>query len=383
MDPAFERSGNRGHPLYPLAKELVNVAIQAAANNNPGPLAALLRAKLDTVPGDAFEDVLSMAALELRQRTKTDEAVRSLFSNTLEVAEGGQHEADGLTARLFGTVLRFVDQVDAPKELPEARLDAVVQSMVQHRLLSAQASVALLPLLLSPSQAQGLLAGDVYALSRNLSNGDIVAARRIAERLMPPLRPPARSRREKHRGVVALLVGVASAMEGKAFPLGGQLAAQARLGTSQRILIAAGYLPPQLLNDMNRALAGFSAELERTLGQGAVRAVQPATAFAQARLYASQLERSDSTFVELQHAAQKDAGGRMDLLTVGQPALVEEGLMVPIYHKTGGQPVAYFGWPLSRYEPPRDAMIQMLSFLQGHGVEVARKGGAATSGPLH
>ncbi|WP_156472894.1 hypothetical protein [Pseudorhodoferax sp. Leaf265] len=381
MGRAFERLGYRRHRLYPLAEELAN-ATQAMGNNDPDALAAPLHDKLDTVAADAFEDALSIAALELRQRTKTDEAVQLLVSTTLEVAECGQREAGGFTARLFGTVLRFVDQADVPKALSEGRLDAVVQSMVRHRLLETQASVVLLPRLLPPSQAQVLLAGDVHALRRKLLNGDAIGARRVAERRVPPL-PRARPPGEIRGGAVALLVGVASASNGRAFPLGEQLAAQARLGTSQKLLIAAGYLPPHLLNDMNRALADFSAEVGPTLGQGAVRAVQPPIAFAQASMYASHLERSDSALVELQHVAQKDAGGRMDLLTVGQPAISEQGLMVPVFRRTGGGPVTLFCWPVSRYEPPRDAMIQMLSFLHAHGVELERDRSVATAGPLH
>lgn len=383
MGRASDRFGNRRHPLFRHAKELVNVASKAVADGDAGGLAALLDAKLDTLAADGFEDVIGMATLELRQRKNASEAVQLLVTTTLEVSERGQREADGLTAQLFGVVFRCARDMDLLKTLSEDQLLGILQCMVQHRLLAARASVTLLPLLLSPRQAQALLAGDVYAVTRYLLNGDGDAARQVVEQREGTVGSTDTSGKTLVEGSVALLVGVAGAADGEVFPVSDDLARQAEMGAAQGLLAGAGYLPQQAMNDMNRVLGDFSAEVGNLLERGEVLAIQPSIAFAQASQVALHLERSDEALRILERAAQAEGDGRMDLLAVGQPAASEGGFLLPVCRRVGGKAIAHFRWPVARYEPPRDALIQLLSFLQSHGIGVGRGEGPGTGSPLH
>lgn len=382
MGRTSDRLGNRRHPLFLHAKELVHAAIEAVEDGDAGELAALLDAKMDSLAADGFEDVIGMATLELRQRKNASEAVQLLVSTTLEVSERGQRESDDLTAQLFGVVFRCARDMNPVKTLSEEQLAAILECMVQHRLLAARASVTLLPFLLSPRQAQALLAGDVYAVTRNLLNRDGDAARQVVEQREGTGASTDASGRTPGEGTVVLLVGVAGAADGDVFPVSDDPARQAEMGASQGLLAGAGYLPQQAVNDMNRVLGDFSAEVSDVLGRGEVLAIQPSIAFAQASQVALHLERSDEALRVLQRAAQAEGGGRMDLLAVGQPAASDGGFLLPVSRRVGGKALDHFRWPVARYEPPRDALIQLLSFLHSHGIGVERDAGPGTGSPL-
>lgn len=57
--------------------------------------------------------------------------------------------------------------------------------------------------------------------------------------------------------------------------------------------------------------------------------------------------------------------------------------MLPVRRRVGGPTSANLVWPVARYEPPRDALIQLLSLLEPLGVTMQRDIGAAGEGPLH
>lgn len=56
-----DRLGNRRHPLFSHAKELVTAAVDAAEKGDSGGLASLMDAKMDILAADGFEDVIGMA----------------------------------------------------------------------------------------------------------------------------------------------------------------------------------------------------------------------------------------------------------------------------------------------------------------------------------
>lgn len=382
MGRTSARMGNRRHPLFSHAKELLIAALEAAAHNDAAALASMFDAKMDTLSADECEDVIGMAYLELRQRKNSDEAIQMLVVTARDVSERFQRESDGRSMHLFGVVFQLTGDAGAISKPSTQQLDAVVQCMVHHRLLDIDASAELLPLLLSPAQGQSLLAGDVHQLSRALGNSDIDAAVRVVQQRANRSQGRLRSEDEAMRHEFVLLVGLAGSLQGTTFPLSAELAGQAQIATSGLQPIGCGYMTKDLLADMHRQLGAFSSDIETALGGSAVLAVQPPIAFAQASMHSLHLERSERALETLERIAKEHGNGLIELLEVGRPEPGEEGFSVPVHRKVGGRAVAFFRWPVARYEPPRDALVHLLGFIQNQGMAAAQES-PPRDGPLH
>lgn len=382
MGRTSDRFGNRKHPLFLHAKELVTRAVYAAAASDASELALLLDAKMDTLAARDFEDVMAMAYLELRQRKGAEQAIQVLVSTTQDVAEAFRRDSDGLDMSLFGLVLRLPAVAsEVAAQLSQNQADSIVRSLVQHRLLTDLGEVTLLPRLLTAGQTNGLLAGEVYALSRALGRGDTAGAMALVGDA--PSAPEAGiADRSSPLGVVVVLVGVVGVQDGSAYPLPAELAARLQpTDTPELQPMGYAFTSPEVLQELHRKLSALCADLSPALGGGNVEAVQPAGAFTQVSIHAVNLERTAAALAVLTKLAQEHGTGQDESLVVGRPVPAGAyGFAVPVHRQSDGRQVGAIAWPQARYEPPRDALLQLLTFLRDQQL---LEEGPPRSGLLH
>lgn len=375
MGRTGDRFGNRRHPLFAHAKELVVQAVAAATGSDNGQLAALLDAKMDTLPAEQFEEVMGLAYLELRQRKGANAAIEYLVSTTRDVSQSFVRESDGSTITLFGLVLQLPAASSAASlVLSPAQVDAAVSVMVQHRLLASSGGVVLVPRLLSAHQANALLAGEVYALTRALACNDVAAVIQVFERGTPATAASGSEGHLSTRDQVLVLVGVVDTEDGTPYPLPAELAS--RLSTTEMPeLQPVGYsfAPSHVLEGLHRKLAAVCTDLSPALGRGALQALQPAGAFAQASMHAMNLARTQAAQALLARLSEEHGHGQPVNFAVGRPVPSgSDAFAVPVHRQVDGKQVGVIHWQQARYEPPRDALLQLLTFLQEVGLLVDR-----------
>lgn len=367
MGRTSDRFGNRRHPLFSHAKELVAAAVHAIGASDASELASLLDAKMDTLPAHGFEDVMAMAYLELRQRKGAEQAIQVLVSTTQDVTEAFQRDSDGLNMSLFGLVLQSPVAASAwTAQLSQDQADAIGRALVQHRFLTDRGQATLLPRVLTARQTNGLLAGEVYALSRALGRGDVPAALEVLGAGAASAPEAGTVDHSSAVASVAVLVGVVGVNDGAAYPRPAEKAAQLPPTELPELqLMGYAFTSPQVLEELHRKLAALCADLSPALGMGNVRAVQPAGAFAQASIHAVNLERTAAALAVLTGLAQEHGTGKISSLAVGRPAPAgADGFAVPVHRQADGKQVGAVAWPQARFEPPRDALLQLLTFLQ-------------------
>lgn len=383
MGRTSDRFGNRRHPLFLHAKELVTRAVYAAASSDASELVLLLDAKMDTLAARDFEDVMAMAYLELRQRKGAEQAIQVLVSTTQDVAEAFRRDSNGLDMSLFGLVLRLPAVAsEVAAQLSQNQADSIVRALVQHRLLTDLGEVTLLPRLLTAGQTNGLLAGEVYALSRALGRGDTARAMALVGADAPPAPEAGTADRSSPADVIVVLVGVVGVRDGAAYPLPAEFAARLQpTDTPELQPMGYAFTSPEVLQELHRKLSALCSDLSPALGGGNVEAVQPAGAFAQVSIHAVNLERTAAALAVLTGLTQEPGTGQDDSLVVGRPVPAgADGFAVPVHRQSNGRQVGAIAWPQARYERPRDALLQLLTFLQDQQL---LEEGLPRSGLLH
>jgi hypothetical protein len=361
-----DRLGNRRHPLFKHARELVASAVAAASAADTRALGAQLDAKMDTLSAGAFEEAIGMACVELRQRRGGQIAIQDLVATARDVSQTIEQD-DGSTVILFGLALRLPAMV--ARRLSPQQVEALVRVLVSHGLL-ANADVTLLPLLLSPRQTNGLLAGQIYALSRALRAADLAAAERLLveggdDRVSVAGESGASSANE----AVAVLLGVIGEKDGPAFPLPASMEAQLPAAeTSAMPPVGYAFTPPKLLEELHRKLAACAGDLAQILGHSPVHVTQPAGLLTQANMHAVDLMRAQDTRALLDRLADAHGNGRLAGLVVGPVTPGEKGLSAPVYRRLDRETVGSLQWPLARYEPPQNGLLQLLTLLDELGL---------------
>jgi hypothetical protein len=347
--------------LFRHAKDLVASAVAAASTGDAAALRAQLDARMDTMSAVEFEQAIGMACVELRQRRGGQTAIQELVATARDVSQSVEQE-DGSTAVLFGLALRMPATVG--RTLSPQQMAALVQVLVSHGLL-ADADGSLLPRLLSPEQTNGLLAGQVYALSRAASRGDLAAAERLLE-------GPADDRAPDHSsadGVVAVLLGMVGERNGQAFPLAASVEAQLPApGSSAMQPIGYAFTPLALFEELRRKLAACAVDLALVLGQSPVHVAQPAGLFTQANMHAVDLWRGQEVRALLDRLAGMHSSGSLAGLVVGPVTPGETGLSAPVFRRLDRETVGSLRWPLARYEPAQDGLLQLLTLLEELGL---------------
>ena len=352
MGRTSDRLGNRRHPLFPHAKELVAAAANFTADQGVAQLVDVLDTKMGTLPADGFEQAIGMAYLELRQRRDADAAIQLLVSTARDVSEGYEREVDGLTMNLFGLVLQISGDSDAAsQELSQVQAEAATHAMDRHRLLAEEAQVTLLPRLLRPRQSNGLLAGDVYAVSRALGSGNASAAMQCVDRRQPPASSDDAAARSPGASQTLVLVGVAGRRDGELFPLPTETAALLQSEEPSDLQpLGYAFTPDHVMEELQRKLAAFTADLGSALGIQGVQAVQPAVGFSQASSHAMHVERTEAAKAALTQLAQQHGDGSLASLEVGEPISSSSAFELPVHRSSTGKLVGSLRWPQARYE---------------------------------
>lgn len=365
MGRMSDRFGQRRHPHFHHAKELVEGAVAAASSGDEAPLAAQLDAKLDTLSPELFEQVIGVAYKELQQRRGAEAAIQCLVATARDVSQTMARE-DGAVVTLFGLVLQVPGGLR--EELSQAEVDAAVQALQRHGLL-AEGEVTMLRRLLLPSQSNALRAGEVYALCRALGGADHAAAHLVLERSLAASFSDLESAGMSTGDVVATLVGTVACRQGTAFPLPASLEAQLPHAEASALQpVGYAFTPPHLLEELRRKLAGVATELASALGGRPVQLVQPAGLFSQANMHAVNLQRAQQARELLDGLASQHANGRLAGLTVARAEPDAHGLSATVHRRLDHEVVGRVRWPVARYEPLQDGLLQFLTLLDELGL---------------